>query len=179
MASNPSPPANKSSDAVATYKAPSAYLPCIHTAKELDPIAISQMKMETHHRGKRVIVRPFIPPLRTVVALVTIIEDEEGTKARLQVWNQPSETVVPARQTLRSGSCYLIKEPFVTADPPGEYSLRVDHPGDIFLLPPDHELIPAKWRNSADEALVGRSREMRMKGNDAVSKKRWAEAEDS
>lgn len=178
MASDSSPPAYESSDAVATYKAPSAYLPCIHAAKELDPIAISQMKMETHHRGKRVIVRAIMPPFRTV-ALVTFIEDEEGTKTSLQVFNQPSETVVPARQTLRFGSCYLIKEPFVTADPPGDYSLRVDHPGDIFLLPPDHELTPAKWGKSADEALVGRSREMRMRGNDAVGKKRWAEAEDS
>lgn len=177
MASDASPPANESSHVVSTYEAPSAYPPCIHAAKELDPIAISQMKIETHHRGKRVVVRAIISPFRRV-ALVTFIEDEEGNKTGLQMFNQPSEQIVPARQTLRFGSCYLIKEPFVTAVPPDDYCLRVDHPGDIFLLPLDHELVPAKWRKSANEALVGKSREMRMRGNDAVGKKKWAEAED-
>lgn len=175
MTSDSLPPAYKGSDAVAVYKAPSAYPPCIHAAKELDPIAISQMKIETHHRGERVIVRVLIPPIRDV-ALITLVEDEEGTSTRLYLLFQPSETAVPAERILRLGGCYLIKEPFFTADSNGYGSLRVDHPSDMILLPLDHEPIPAEWKKG--EIPVGKSREMRIEGNNAVGKKRWAEAED-
>lgn len=175
MARDHSPPANKSSDAVATHKAPSAYPPCIQTAKELDPIAISQMENETHHRGERVIVRVLVPPIRDV-GLLTLVEDEEGTSTKLYLLFQPSEKLVPAERILRLGGCYLIKEPFFTADSNGSSSLRVDHPSDIILLPLDHELIPVEWKKG--EISVGKSREMRIQGNNAVCKKKWAEAED-
>lgn len=175
MARDRSPPASKSRDAVATYKAPSAYPPCIHAAKELNPIAISQMKMETHHRGERVIVRVLFPPIRDV-GLITLVEDEEGTSTGLCLLFQPSETVVPAERTLRLGGCYLIKEPFFTTNSNGSDSLRVDHPSDIIMLPLDHELIPVEWKKG--EISVGKSREMRMQGNNAVGNKKWAEAED-
>lgn len=52
----------------------------------------------------------------------------------------------------------------------------MDHPSDIILLPLDHELIPVEWKKG--EISVGKSREMRIQGNNAVGKKKWAEAED-
>ncbi|KAH8753102.1 hypothetical protein F5883DRAFT_691147 [Diaporthe sp. PMI_573] len=109
------------------------------------------------------------------VATSAIVMDEEGTQAMLQLYCQPFEEVVPAKQTLRLGCCYLVKEPFAMVCPDGCY-LRVDHPGDIFLLPHDHELLPVKWREG--DAFLGSSFEMRMKGNAAVGKMQWAEAED-
>lgn len=91
----------------------------------------------------------------------------------LQLYNQPSETVVPAEEILRRGSCYLLKEPFLTSDPTA--SLQVDHPSDIMLLPRDLDLVPAKW--STKGLVIGLICDPRILGNDAADKKRWAEAE--
>lgn len=175
MASHALQAANSGGPGAQRFNGPPPYPPCIRAANELDSIAISQAGIETHHRGKRLVVRVITSPTREV-GLMAAVEDEEGTATWLQLHNQPSEAVVPAKQTLQLGSCYLIKEPFATGYPDCNYSLRVDHPGDISLLPLDHELIPAKWRKN--EVLAGKSREMRMKGNDAVGKARWAEAEE-
>lgn len=175
MASHSSPAVNMDSVAPATFRVPSAYPPCIRAANELHPIVISQMIMDTHHRGKRTLVHVLTPP-RRAVALIATAEDEEGTKVWLQLYHQPSEIIVPAEKTLRPGRCYLIKEPLAMFAPDGSYTLRVDHPSDIILLPDDHEYLPVKWRKS--EASVGDSREVRMKGNGAIGKKGWAEAEE-
>lgn len=156
------------------FKAPSMYPPCVHSANELDPIAISQMKPETHHRGKRTVIRIVIPAERNGAAVVSVFMDEEGTMGLLQLHNQLSDTFVPAEQALRQYACYLIKDPFLQVAAIGGFSLRVDHPSDIMLLSHDHELLPAEWKTS--ERAIGKSHGMRMKGNDAVGKKRWAMA---
>lgn len=177
MASHSSPAANDSSPDTPIWKMPSLYPPCILAAGELGPIVISQMGHETHHRGKQTVVRVLESPTRIRHEhLMVIIEDEEGTPAYLQLLHQPRETAVPAEKILRPGGCYLIKEPFLTVATNGIYSLRVDHPSDILLLPHGNDLLPAKWSNN--NAAVGNSRDTRMNGNNAVREKRWAEAED-
>lgn len=165
-----------SSSVAALFKIPSPYQPCIHAASKLNPIAISQMKPETHHRGNRIVVHVSILSNHTLGLVRAVVVDEKGTHGFLQLYHQLSEAAGPAEQFLRLGRCYLIKEPFLNAVIDGVRSLRVDHPSDILLLSLDHELLPAKWRKT--EPVAAGSRDMRMKGNDAVGKMRWTEAED-
>lgn len=175
MASHSSQSPNDSDYVGENFKIPTKYLPCVHAANQLDPIAISQMKPETHHRGKRTVARVSAPPGRDGAAVVAVVEDEEGTLARLQLYYQPGDAIMPAGQIVLFGRCYLIKEPFFQVAISGTYGLRVDHLSDILLLPHGHELLPAKWKDS--ETVAEGSHALRMKGNDAVGKKRWAEAE--
>ncbi|KAB5582423.1 TPR domain protein [Coniochaeta sp. 2T2.1] len=158
-----------------TTQIPPAYPPSIRSASELEPILISQMKLETHHRGSKIVVRVMVPGSR-MNAVLAIVEDEKGTATLLQVYHQPDESVAPAAEILQEGCCYLIKEPYfkaTTSD--GSYSIRVDHPSDIVRLKHGDGAIPNKWRNS--KAIAGTSKSIRMQGNDAVGKKSWAEAE--
>lgn len=134
------------------------------------------MKFETPNRGRRTVIRVVTAPKKLDVALTATVLDEEGTHAGVVLCYQPFEEVVPAKQSLRLNNCYLIKEPLAVLTPYGIVGIRVDHPSDIVLLPFDHEFLPAKWRKN--EVFVGNSHEFRMKGNDAVGKKQWAEAED-
>jgi hypothetical protein len=160
---------------VATSQVPAPYPPCTLSAAELKPIFISQMKLETHHRGSKVVVRVMVPPNR-ITAIMAIVEDEKGTAVLLQLYNQPPEAMVPANETLRQGCFYLLKEPFFkAATSDGSYSLRVDHVSDIMLLNDGDELLPAKWRKT--KTITGTSQSIRMQGNEAVGKKNWAEAE--
>lgn len=160
---------------IITTQIPAAYPPCTRSAAELEPISISQLQLETHHRGSRIVVRVMVPASR-INAVMAVVEDEKGTATLLQVYHQPEESVVPAAEILHRGACYLIKEPFfkaTTSD--GTYSIRVDHPGDLVPLRDGDELIPASWRECRE--ITNTSQGIRNKGNDAVGRKSWAEAE--
>lgn len=175
MANPLSPAAYKSSAGAVPPKTDSAYPPCVLPANELKPIFISQMELGTHHRGKRTVIHVH-NRLEEPTALAAVVEDEEGTPAWLELYHQPVHKDVPVQLTLRRGGCYLIKEPFAIVGTEDCCILRVDHPGDIFHLSFDHEFLPAIWR--MNDVFVGKSHEIRMKGNEAVGKMRWAEAED-
>lgn len=108
---------------------------------------------------------------------MAIVEDEQGTAVLLQLYYQPEELVVPAREILQPDSVCILKEPFfkcATSD--GSYSLRVDHLSDIIWLEDTDERVPPKWRKRT-LALNHNSKSIRMQGNDAVQNQSWAEAQ--
>lgn len=159
-----------------TTQIPAAYPPCTRSAAELKPISISEMGLETHHRGRKVVVRVLVPA-RHINAVMAVVEDEKGTGTLLQVYYQPEEEVVPAEEVLRCECFYLIKEPYFKATTSDDsYSLRIDHPGDLVFLSEGNELIPPKWRKS--KTIFGTSNHFRVQGNEAVGKKNWAWAEE-
>ncbi|KAF6798893.1 tpr domain protein [Colletotrichum sojae] len=158
-----------------TSQIPPAYLPCVESVASLQPLAISEMKLEEHHKGKRVTVRTMTQTSR-INAIMAIAEDEEGTAVLLQLYNQPDEAEVKAEYVLPENSVCIIKEPFFKVTTSGEYSLRVDHVTDIIMLPEDDERIPLKWRSTQGRILVS-SEETRLEGNEAVSRQDWGQAE--
>ncbi|OHW93532.1 TPR domain protein [Colletotrichum incanum] len=159
---------------IKTSQVPSAYLPCSRTANELQPLSISKMRLEEHHRGKYVIVRTMTSP-RKINVVMTIVEDEEGTAALLQLYNQPEESAVDIDDLLPQHSVCLIKEPFFKVATDGKYSLRVDHVGDFCLLSGNDGLIPSRWRSMPH--FVPDSEKIRLRGNTAVGQKKWGRAE--
>ncbi|KAF5661804.1 TPR domain-containing protein, partial [Fusarium heterosporum] len=159
---------------IATTQVPAPYLPCIASANDLEPIVISDMKLETHHRGKKVMLRVLTPPDR-MTAVMAIAEDEKGIAVLLQLYHQPEETIVPATGILSPNMICILKEPFFKCATDGSYSLRVDHPSDIIWLDGADDRIPSHWTPSmviSDE----NSTDIRKKGNDAVKAKKWAKA---
>lgn len=136
----------QSATQLATSQVPAPYTPCTFSAADLKPMTISQMKLETHHRGRKIVVRVLTPPDR-MTAVMAIVEDGEGVAVLLQLYNQPDEAVVPKGSILQEGGFVLIKEPFfkaVVTD--GSYSIRVDHVSDVIFLDEASELVPKKWR---------------------------------
>ncbi|TVY65370.1 Protein unc-45-like protein A [Fusarium oxysporum f. sp. cubense] len=159
---------------IATTQVPAPYPPCIVSANDLEPIMISDMRLETHHRGKKIMLRVLTPPDR-MTAVMAIVEDEKGIAVLLQLYHQPEETIVPATEILSPNMVCILKEPFFKCATDGTYSLRVDHPSDIIRLGGADDRIPSHWRPSmviSDE----NSTDIRKQGNDAVQAKKWAEA---
>ncbi|KAF5619109.1 TPR domain protein [Fusarium tjaetaba] len=159
---------------IATTQVPAPYPPCIHSANDLEPIMISDMRLETHHRGKKVMLRVLTPPDR-MTAVMAIVEDEKGIAVLLQLYHQPEETVVPATEILCLNMVCTLKEPFFKCATDGTYSLRVDHPSDIIRLDAADDRIPSHWRPSMVISSEN-STDIRKQGNDAVKAKKWAEA---
>ncbi|KAH7375198.1 TPR domain protein [Plectosphaerella cucumerina] len=141
----------------------------------LDDIAIGDMRLEGHHRGTKTVVRVLTYGCRSDVAAVKgIVEDQNGTAIILQLCHQPEEDVVPAKEIMRPGDVFVVKEPFFEANTTGDYTLRVDHLGDLVRLDGDFEdRIPSKWKRAP---VTQTSTELRNEGNQAVKGERWAEA---
>lgn len=159
---------------ISTTQVPRPYPPSIRSVNDLQPLMISHMTLETHHRGKKTIIRALTPPDR-MTAVMAIVEDEEGTAVLLQLYNQPEEVEVSKENILKANYVCIVKEPYFKATTDGSYSLRVDHVSDIIYLQDDDERIPRKWRKRSWSPQD--SQQLRMQGNSAVQEGNWAEAE--
>ncbi|KAK2050706.1 SET domain-containing protein [Colletotrichum somersetense] len=135
---------------VKTSQMPSAYLPCNRSENELQPLPISKMRLEEHHRGTYILVRIIMMPHKINV-ISAVAEDEEEFDI---------EDILP------QGSVCLIKEPFFKKATDGKYSLRVDHVGDFCLLARDDERIPQRWRSVPP--FAPNSESIRSRGNTAA-----------
>ncbi|KID83169.1 TPR domain protein [Metarhizium guizhouense ARSEF 977] len=131
------------------------------------------MKLETHHRGARIVVRICTPPQR-MTAVMAIVEDEQSTAVLLQLYHQPTELVVPADEIMQKGGVLVLKEPFFKCCTDGAYSLRVDHVSDIIWLDGTEECVPSKWRRPKSRSKDSTS--IRVEGNQAVTESNWAAA---
>lgn len=159
---------------VATSQVPPPYPPCTLSLRVLTPISISEMLLETHHRGRVAFLRVLTPP-SLITALMAIVEDERGTAVTLPLYHQPKQQIVPGNEILWEGRVCAVKEPFFKCATDGSYSVRVDHVSDIVWLEQSDERVPQKWRKPA--MATGGSKSIRVKGNEAIKGRRWAEAE--
>ncbi|KAL6352613.1 hypothetical protein LRP88_13080 [Fusarium phalaenopsidis] len=160
---------------VTATQIPPSYLPCIVPAQDLEPIKITDMRLETHHRGKKVTMRVLTQPDR-LLGVVALAEDEHGTAVLLQLYQLPDEALVPQAEILTPGMICIVKEPYYKQTTKGRYSVRVDHLGDIIWLNEGDERIPSRWKNSA-ATLNSDSTDIRTQGNHAVQNRNWAVAQ--
>jgi len=105
------------------------YLPSAACHEKLQKIFIKDLQLETHHRGRYMLLRCAVPPIRQN-AIISVVEDEAGDASTFSLYQQEPEHIRPAGDILKENSVLLLKEPYfkVTA---GGYGLRVDHPTDV------------------------------------------------
>ncbi|KAH7305602.1 hypothetical protein B0I35DRAFT_361996 [Stachybotrys elegans] len=163
------------SNFLATSQLPPPYRACVRPIEHLKPLAISKMRLETHHRGFRTLLRVCTPPDR-MTAVMAIVEDEDGTAVLLQLYHQPAESLGSASHILKPGDILLLKEPYFKRALDGSYGVRVDHPCDIVTLSATDELVPQKWRDTLPRPPKRSSHALRMEGNEAVQREKWSEA---
>ncbi|KAH8642619.1 hypothetical protein IG631_00082 [Alternaria alternata] len=147
---------------------PPAYSPCTTALINLKPIKIEGLRLETHHRGKFLLLRVVTPPSR-MTGILVLVEDEHGDVVILQLYQQEDEVSRPATSVVDEGTVIIVKEPFFKVTASGDYSLRVDHLSDIVFLNSDDTRIPQSWRPRLLE--IGRSANtLKLKGNAHVGK---------
>lgn len=117
-----------------------AYSPCDVPLAGLVPINLRELTLETHHRGRVLIVKSFCEPVKAAY-IMSAVEDELGDVDRLAVHNLLP--TAEANTVLPQGAIVAIKEPyykFVTTQ--GVTMVYVDHPTDLVLLKPGNGIIP-------------------------------------
>lgn len=154
---------------------PPAYPPCVMPIESLQPIKIRDLQLETHHRGRYLLLRSITPPVR-MTGIMAIVVDENDDAVTLQLYQQDHEDVRPAANIINTGFVLVVKEPYFKVFGDGGYGLRVDHRSDAVTLNLDHDLIPKKWRSST----VGESsNSLKAIGNQHMAKRAYWEAIDA
>ena len=153
---------------------PPAYAPCTTALKNLKPIKIEDLRLETHHRGRFLLLRVVTPPNR-MTGILVLVEDEYGHVVILQLYQQEDEVSRLATNVVDKGIVLIVKEPFFKVTASGDYSLRVDHLSDIFFLNSDDTRIPQSWRPRFLE--IGKcANALKLEGNAHVGKGEYWQA---
>jgi hypothetical protein len=114
---------------------------------------ISDLLVETHHRGAYLLVRSVTTPQDRMTAVMAVVEDENGDVLMVQLYHQENAPDGRAEEILVEGTVLIAKEPYLKLMSDGTYGLRVDHVSDAVFLPEDDERIPGKWRRQPAEQM--------------------------
>lgn len=149
-----------------------SYPPCATPLSDLKPLpSLNDLRVETHHTGRVLIVRTFCDPVR-IEAFVNGVEDQDGNVDRLAVYNV-SGTAHPER-ILPRGTIFAIKEPYYRRANDGGVIIRVDHPSNIMLLSNNDVLVPGVWREEEETFTAAQRKEH---ADIAANENQWHDAE--
>ncbi|KUJ15993.1 SET domain-containing protein, partial [Mollisia scopiformis] len=117
-------------DAIVAFAVGNPYPPCTVSVQDLKPMNLSDLRMETHHRGHVLTVRRVAPVVKLVASSWTVVEEESsGETERLEISLHKSNH---GQEILDLGSLFQIKEPYFTLNDEGGPTIRIDHPSDLF-----------------------------------------------
>ncbi|PYH92661.1 TPR domain protein [Aspergillus ellipticus CBS 707.79] len=101
------------------------------------------------------------PPPDRMIAVMAIVEDEQGNALILNVYNHEEQALIETLQGVRT---IIVKEPYLRLLSDGEFGLRVDHLSDIIYLPKCDPRVPPAWKPEVFNKLT--SLEWKEIGND-------------
>jgi tetratricopeptide (TPR) repeat protein len=127
---------NSQPDAIVAFAVGNPYPPCAVLLENLQPMKMSDLRMDTHHRGRVLTVRRLAPVVKLVAYSWTIVQEESSDDTeRLEVLLHKSKY---GQDILESGSLIKVKEPYFTLSDQGEPTLRIDHPSDLLIYIDSH-----------------------------------------
>lgn len=156
-----------------------AYPPCVESLSELKSIRLRDLKMETHHTGRVLVVRSFFDPLMSapLAQPSIVVVDEYGDVNYMAICNlwprTPIEKLLPKNAFL-AVKCPCFKKQVVS----GNVIVQVDHPSDLVLLDVDYDskLITSSMLTSAEAQGLPETKtnaQLKAKGNAAFKKGDW------
>ncbi|KAK2014522.1 tetratricopeptide [Colletotrichum eremochloae] len=146
------------------------YPPSTASLEALKPMKFTELQMDTHHRGRSLIVkRANRCPVVTLAARswTAVQDDEEKETERMEICLHKT---TDGQDTLESARRYIIKEPYFTLTEDGEATLRIDHPSDLVVC--HEEVVKGSSAQVEDAAKAEElARKCKDKGNAALQKK--------
>ncbi|KAK5682700.1 hypothetical protein LTS10_005830 [Elasticomyces elasticus] len=124
------------------------YPPSTLPAGQLEPMHISDLRLETRHEGQVLLLRTIGHPL-SGLAIKNAVENDRGNVDVLAVYNIHKS--VPPESLLPKGAVVAIKEPLYEEVSDGKYCIRVDHPSDLVILSGVEEYVPVPFRSATTE----------------------------
>lgn len=142
------------------------YPPCSTPLEDLEPMEITDLKLDTHHRGKKLIFKRASPVVTLSVRSWCMIQDEAGKETeRLEMILHKTKN---GDEILELTKSFVLKEPFFTISDDGEPTIRIDHPADLISF-------TEEFKNSTLEAEKA-AKISKTKGNAALKDQELLEA---
>ncbi|KAK5170214.1 uncharacterized protein LTR77_004800 [Saxophila tyrrhenica] len=120
------------------------YLPCTEPVSQLEKIALAELKTETHHRGKFLLVRRTMDWIFTKTSVAAVIVDDSGiadvVKLTMGCQGLNNDTLLPKDQAI------VVKEPYYSFEEEKLGVVIVEHPCDIVLVDLDNSIVPTALR---------------------------------
>ncbi|KAJ5611683.1 hypothetical protein N7528_008788 [Penicillium herquei] len=120
---------------------PFAYPPSTAPLSDLKKMMIEDLRVETHHRGRYLLLRT-VTPADLVLGSIVMAEDEDDRVFMLILHNQGEEL----SKFMTLGTVLVVKEPYLKLLADRTYGIRVDHVSDVILIPDFDERVPLAWR---------------------------------
>ena len=163
-------------DTMVAFAAGLPYPPCTVSRQKLQPISLSDLRLETHHRGHILTVKRVAPVVKLLARSWTIVQAEAtGQTERLEVFLHRSEH---GNDVLESSSAFMIREPYFTLNDQSERTIRVDHPSDLALCPTDYpngadkeNQDPERTQGETNPPLMKAAEQRKIDGNAALKQK--------
>ncbi|KAJ5356672.1 tpr domain-containing protein [Penicillium concentricum] len=165
----------RSNNSMVAYTTGEQYPPCLKDVSQLEPMELSELRMDTHHRGKKLILRRVSPVVELQLSSWTVVQTDQRSEdvERLEIFIHKSHH---GQDVLEAGIEYVVKDPYYTLNSLGECTLRVDHPSDLVITIYMDNL--EVWRSAKvnPAKVVETAEECKTKGNAALEKKDYCRA---
>ncbi|KAI1037026.1 hypothetical protein LB505_012561 [Fusarium chuoi] len=161
----------KTRETMVAYGVGKQYPPSTAKLADLQPMAIKDLRMETHHRGFFLDLRRVSPVCILQASSWTVVKGQSSDEVeRLEVFLHTSQY---GGNTLEIASDLVIKEPYYTLNTQGECTIRIDHPSDLIItaIAENSESWRDKKHYSRKTNLVSPG-EYKSKGNHTLLKKK-------
>ncbi|KAG6362429.1 hypothetical protein INS49_010659 [Diaporthe citri] len=156
------------------------YPPCTTPTSDLAPMALAELRVGTHHRGRKLVLKRAAGVRgRGVSAVVQLAARSwalvqgvggEGGVERLEVClhtHQYGKDVLECS----GGKTFVVREPYFTVTEQGEATIRVDHLSDLEWLDNEDESPGQMLKNGLEsaETAVREARRCKERGNTALA----------
>jgi tetratricopeptide (TPR) repeat protein len=146
------------------------YPPCTLELEELESMAFTDLKMETHHRGKKLAIKRASPVVGLAVRSWCMVQDEEGRETERLEFGL--HKLRHAEEVLELTKMFIIKEPYFTMTDDGEATIRIDHPSDLVSI--TDEIVDTDFKDVA--AAEKAATKCKNQGNTALKEQDLPEA---
>lgn len=156
-----------SRDALPALAVGQPYPPCAVSTSELQPMKLADLRVESHHRGRKITLKRASPVVTLAARSWTMVQDEDEEIERLEMLLHKSRH---GEDVLESASTFVLKEPYFTMTEDGEATIRVDHPSDLIVCRDDTGN-DALLENEDLAAAEKKAKSCKDKGNAALQQK--------
>ena len=125
---------------------------------------MSELKIETHHRGEGIIAKTITAPYTGGAGTLTLVEDEHGNVEKLAMYNQPDGSIL---SNIPEGCIVAVKEPYYSQTAENDFMISVDHPSDVLLLRFQDPIVPGSLKAGTEAVMTKTATEWRSVGDAA------------
>lgn len=162
------------------------YPPSTVPQQDLKPMKLGELKMDTHHRGRKLTVKRVSLVVTHTARSWTVVQDEDTEDTeRLEMCLHKikhGEEILEATTLYKQkfgedeqepGSLFIIKEPYFTLNEQGVATILIDHPSDLIVT----DETEADRQKASDAAAAEKlATTCKKDGNNALKKQNLAEA---